>query len=157
MKSQRNNKINSTTIGLGLLIFISALIIFIVVPAWQSMSRNGNESNAAHLISSIQKMQNKYASTHQGRFAPNFDELIKFRDLDEGLRGEKPIVNGYVFEMKVEESDGTKPAFYSINADPQVAEGLFSTGTSHFYFDSTLRVIKSTEESRQAKADDPSI
>jgi hypothetical protein len=59
--------------------------------------------------------------------------------------------------MKFKEPNGIKPAFYSINADPQVAESLFATGTSHFYSDSTLATIKSTDENRPAKANDPTI
>ena len=42
-------------------------------------------------------------------------------------------------------------------ADPQVAEGVSSTGTRHYYTDSNLSTIKGTDENRPAKADDPSI
>ena len=59
--------------------------------------------------------------------------------------------------MTVEEPSDARPGFYSINADPQVAEGVTATGTRHFYTDSAISTIKATDENRPAKADDPSI
>ena len=140
-----------------IVIAIIALLIGVGVPAWQSMVRSGNESAAASSIQTIKTLQAQYASKHQGKFAPNFDELIKSVQLDEKFAGQTPVVNGYTFTMKVEEPSQSKPSFYSINADPQVSEGVTATGTRHFYFDSTLGVTKQTEENRPAKADDPSM
>lgn len=157
MKSQSSKKSSFKKIGLGLLALFFVLVVFLILQGWQQMARNGNESDALFFISSIKKAQDKYAAAHQGNFAPNFNELIKFGFLDERLSGEKPVVDGYIFEMKVVNPNETKPAFYSINADPQVAESLFATGTSHFYYDSTLGTTRSTDENRQAKANDPTI
>ena len=140
-----------------IVIAIIALLIGVGVPAWQSMVRSGNESAAASSIQTIKTLQAQYASKHQGKFAPNFDELIKSVQLDAKFTGQNPVVNGYVFTMKVEEPSATKPSFYSVNADPQVSEGVTATGTRHFYFDSTLGATKQTEENRPAKADDPSM
>lgn len=53
--------------------------------------------------------------------------------------------------------NGTKPAFYSINADPQNYLWFFKSETRHFYFDSTIVTTHATEENRQAKAEDPTI
>lgn len=144
-------------IELMIVIAIIALLIGVGVPAWQSMVQSGNETTAVQSLSTIRTLQAQYASKHKGVFAPNFDELIKSVKLDDDFKGERPVVNGYTFTMKVQESSPTQPSFYSINADPQVAEGLQATGTRHFYFDSTLGAIKSTEENRPAKAEDPSI
>lgn len=144
-------------IELMIVIAIIALLIGVGVPAWQSMVRSGNETTTVQSISTIRTLQAQYASKHKGKFAPNFDELIKSVKLDETFKGERPVINGYIYSMKVQESSGTQPSFYSINADPQVSEGLQATGIRHFYFDSTLGAIKSTEENRPAKADDPSI
>lgn len=144
-------------IELMIVIAIIALLIGVGVPAWQSMVRSGNETTTVQSISTIRTLQAQYASKHKGNFAPSFDELISSLGLKADFKGEKPVVNGYVYSMKVQESSGSQPSFYSVNADPQVAEGLQSTGTRHFYFDSTLGAMKSTEENRPAKADDPSI
>lgn len=151
------NQAGFNLIELMIVIAIIALLIGVGVPAWQSMVRSGNEATAAQTIQTIKTLQTQYASKHQGKFAPNFDELIKTAQLDERYAGQNPVVNGYIFTLKVEEPSTTKPSFYSINADPQVAEGISATGTTHYYFDSTLGTTKTTQENRPAKADDPAM
>ncbi len=144
-------------IELMIVIAIIALLIGVGVPAWQAMVRSGNETTTVQSITTIRTLQAQYASKHRGSFAPNFDELIKSVGLDTDFKGERPVVNGYIYTMKVQEQSNTQPSFYSIIADPQVSEGLQATGTRHFYFDSSLGAIKSTEENRSAKAEDPSV
>ena len=144
-------------IELMIVIAIIALLIGVGVPAWQSMTRSGNETAATEAVHTIRKLQVQYAAMNKGIFARNFDELIKRVSLDENFAGERPVVNGYIFTLKTQERTQTQPAFYSINADPQVSEGITATGYRHFYFDSTLSTIKSTAENRPAKPDDPTI
>ncbi len=144
-------------IELMIVIAIIALLIGIGIPAYKAMVNSGNETSAIQSINTIKVLQTSYASKHQGKFAQNFDELIKSVQLDERFAGENPVVNGYIFKLTVQEPSGTTPAFYAVNADPQVSEGIQATGTRHFYFDSTLGVTKQTEENRPAKADDPSM
>ncbi len=139
-------------IELMIVIAIIALLIGVGIPAYRSMVNNGNETSAAQSINTLKTLQISYASKHQGKFAPNFDELIKSAQLDERFAGESPVVNGYVFKMTVQEPSGSKPSFWSVNADPQTG-----SGTRHFYFDSTLGTTKSTEEDRPAVATDPTI
>ena len=129
-------------IELMIVIAIIALLVGVGIPAYRAMVNNGNETSAVQSINTIKTLQIGYASKHRGTFAPNFDELIKTAQLDERFAGESPVVNGYIFKMTVQEPSGTKPAFYSINADPQ--EG---SGSRHFYFDSTLATTKSTDAS----------
>lgn len=143
-------------IELMIVIAIIALLIGVGVPAWQSMVRSGNENTALQTINTIRTLQGQYASKHQGKFAANFDELIKSVQLDERYKGENPVVNGYIYTMTVQAPSGSTPAFYSIKANPQVAEGIQATGTRYFYFDSTLGTIKYSEEG-EAKPTDPSI
>lgn len=143
-------------IELMIVIAIIGLLIGVGSIAWQAVMRSGNETSAAQSLEKIRTFQSQYAAKNRGKFA-TFDELIRTVQLDERFAGESPVVNGYVFKMTIEEPSTTKPAFYSITADPQVGEGLQSTGTRHFYTDSTLSTIRTTEENRPAKADDPSL
>jgi prepilin-type N-terminal cleavage/methylation domain-containing protein len=155
MKNLRRNLKNQkgfNLIELMIVIAIIALIVGIGIPAYTAMVNNANEASAVASINTLKTLQTNYASRHQGKFAPNFEELIKSVQLDERFAGEAPVVNGYIFKMTVQESSGSQPSFYSVNADPQTG-----SGTRHFYFDSKLGTTKTTEEERPAKADDKSI
>ncbi len=145
-------------IELMIVIAIIALLIAVGIPAWQSMVRSGNEVTAAQTVGTIRTCQSSYAGRHQGKFAPNFAELVKSGCLDtDKFKGDPPVINGYIFTMKVDEPSGTKPAYYAVNVDPQVGEGIQATGNQHFYYDSTLGAVKTTNENRPAKAEDPSM
>ena len=139
-----------------IVIAIIALLIGVGVPAWQAMVRSGNETSAIQSIDNIRKLQIQYAAKNSGEFAPNFDRLIQSVQLDDKFAGEAPAVNGYVYRMQVQESSGSTPASFAVNADPQVSTGISATGNRFFYTDSTLGGIK-YKEGEPAKATDPSI
>ena len=143
-------------IELMIVIAIIGLLIGVGTLAWQAVIRSGNEATAAASVDNIRKFQAQYASRNKGNFA-TFDELVAKVGMDEAFKGERPVKNGYVFTLVVEPGSASKPSFYSVSADPQVAEGVTASGTRHFYTDSTLGTIKGTDENRPAKADDPSI
>jgi prepilin-type N-terminal cleavage/methylation domain-containing protein len=143
-------------IELMIVIAIIGILIGVSAYGWQAMMRAGNETAAAQTVDKLRVYQNQYAARNHGKFA-TFDDLIKSVGLDERFTGERPVVNGYIYSLTVNESSGSKPASYSVNADPQVGDGVSSTGTRHFYTDSNLSTIKATDENRPAKADDPSI
>lgn len=143
-------------IELMIVIAIIGLLIGVGSIAWQAVIRSGNETTAAQMVDNIRKFQAQYASRNKGNFA-TFDELIAKVSLDEKFKGERPVVNGYIFTMTVIPASASVPSSYSITADPQVPEGISATGTRHFYTDSNLSSIKGTDENRPAKADDPAI
>ena len=143
-------------IELMIVIAIIGLLIGVGAIAWGAMIRAGNETAATQSMDRMRTYQAQYASRNRGKFA-KFDDLVRVSGLDEKFAGERPVVNGYVYTMTVEDPSESKPAFYSITADPQVGEGVTATGTRHFYTDSSLGTIKATDENRPAKADDPSI
>lgn len=137
-------------------IFILLLFCLCFFNCLNFHSNNRQESTPIQTITTIRTLQSQYASKHQGKFAPNFDELVKTVQLDERFRGEKPLIKGYFYEMKVIEPTGNQRAFYSIKANPQISEGIKATGTRFFYFDSTLGTIKYSEDG-EANAQSPAI
>lgn len=143
-------------IELMIVIAIIGLLIGVGAIAWGAMIRAGNETAAATMLDRVRTYQAQYAARNRGKFA-TFDDMIRVSGLDDKFAGERPVVNGYIFTLTLEDPSDARPGFYSINADPQVAEGVTATGTRHFYTDSSLGVIKATDENRPAKADDPSI
>jgi prepilin-type N-terminal cleavage/methylation domain-containing protein len=142
-------------IELMIVIAIIGLLIGVGSIAWGAMIRAGNETAAAQTLDRIRTYQAQYASRNRGRFA-SFDQLVTASGLDEKFTGERPVVNGYVYTMRLEEPSDSKPSFYSINADPQVPTGVTATGTRYFYTDSAIGGIKAND-TQPAKAEDPSI
>jgi hypothetical protein len=147
---------NDFYLQVGIWIF-ACLTLAGMICAVRDISRSGDESNAFSKIAIVYRLQKQYAAKHHGKFASDFDELIKAEKLDEEFSGRNPVVNGYVFSMTVEEPAIHKPAFYSVNADPRVPQSYVRTARRHFYIDSTLGAIKGTEENRPARADDSSL
>jgi prepilin-type N-terminal cleavage/methylation domain-containing protein len=140
-------------IELMIVIAIIGLLIAVGGYGWQAMMKSGNETAAAQTMDKIRIFQAQYAGKNRGKFA-TFDNLIKSVGMDDSFKGERPVVNGYVYSMVVEEQSTSKPAFYSVNADPQVGEGVSATGGIHFYTDSNIGTIRRTDENRPAKPDD---
>ena len=118
-----------------------------------NISVSTNENNAVRAIAQIRTLQMRYAAKNRGRFAADFDELIRSENLNEDFSGKNPIVNGYVYHLTVPEATAQKPAFFSITADP-VSPGA---RTRHFYYDSVIAVTRATDENRPATATDPAI
>ena len=142
-------------IELMIVIAIIGLLIGVGSIAWGAMIRAGNETSAAQMLDRIRTYQAQYASRNRGKFA-TFDQLVTASGLDEKFTGDRPVVNGYVFTLTLEEPSSSKPAAYKVNADPQVPTGITATGTRFFYTDSAIGTIKAND-TQPAKAEDPSI
>lgn len=156
LKHRTQSQKGFNLIELMIVIAIIGLLIGVGAIAWGAMIRAGNENAAAQTIDRIRTYQVQFAARNRGKFG-KFDDMIRVSGLDEKFAGERPVVNGYIFTLTIEDASDSKPASYAVNADPQVGEGVTATGTRHFYTNSSLGTIKGTDENRPAKADDPSI
>jgi prepilin-type N-terminal cleavage/methylation domain-containing protein len=143
-------------IELMIVIAIIGLLIAVGGYGWKAMMKSGNETAAAVSMDKIRIFEAQYSTKSHGKFG-TFDDLIKSVGMDETFKGDRPVVNGYVYSLTVEEQTAAKPAFYSVTADPQVPDGVGATGSIHFYTDSNLGTIRRTDENRPAKPDDPSL
>jgi hypothetical protein len=65
------------------------------------------------------------------------------------------VVEGYVFTMKVIPRSTNQQAGYTINADPQVSEGVSATGKNHYYVDSDTNTIHVNATQPATVADPP--
>ncbi|MEP6704328.1 MAG: type II secretion system protein [Acidobacteriota bacterium] len=142
-------------IELMIVIAIIGLLIGVGAIAWGAMIRAGNETAATQTLDRIKTFQAQYASRNRGKFA-TFDQLITAAGMDERFQGERPVVNGYIYTLVLEEPSSSKPASFKVNADPQVPTGATATGTRFFYTDSAIGTIKAND-TQPAKAEDPSI
>jgi prepilin-type N-terminal cleavage/methylation domain-containing protein len=152
---QRHNKERGfSLIELMIVIAIIGILIGVGVPAWRLMVRRGNETAATQTIDTIKKVQADYSLGHRGEYG-TFDQLIKEGALDERFAGDAPLVSGYIFTMKVVPKSSGQPATFTINADPQSADGIGATGKRHFYFDPSLSTIRENPDQPATPTDPP--
>jgi hypothetical protein len=82
--------------------------------------------------------------------------MLKENMLDTRFAGTTPVVEGYLFQMRIiPKSTSTQPG-YAVNADPQVTEGVSATGKNHFYLDSDSNTIH-VNPTQPATISDPPI
>lgn len=97
-----------------------------------------------------------YYNSHNRTTFGTFEEMRKENLLDERFTGSTPVVEGYVFTMKVIPKSPTTQAGYQVTADPQVTEGAGATGRNYYYLDSNTNTIH-VNSNQQATATDPPI
>jgi prepilin-type N-terminal cleavage/methylation domain-containing protein len=133
-------------IELMIVIAIIGILIGVGIPAYQAITRAGNEAAAIKTLQTLAVNERLYFKQHQGNAYGTFDQLIADVNLDKKFAGDAPLVSGYIFKITLKEKASGQPPFYSINADPQQAEGLGATGKNHYYIDANADTVKVNDQ-----------
>jgi prepilin-type N-terminal cleavage/methylation domain-containing protein len=143
-------------IELMIVIAIIGILIAVGVTGWKTAVKSANEAAAIKTLRTIAEQQMLYYNSRQRTTFGTFDEMLKENMLDTRFTGTTPVVEGYVFQMRIiPKSTSTQPG-YAVNADPQVTEGVGATGKNHFYLDSDSNTIH-VNPTQPATASDPPI
>ena len=144
--------------------FNSLVALLIVIAVFLASCSSGNSNGgpgvypkavgAADETSAIQTLRT--IATAQGQLKAsrgsygNFDALVQAGFLDQRFGGETPNLRGYRFTMKATDSD------FTVNADPQITESQPTSGSRHFYLDSSDNAVH-VNAGQQASKNDPTL
>src|SRR6266436_2259251 len=107
-----------------------------------------DEASAIQSLRTIATAQGQLKAT-RGSYG-NFDALVQVGFLDTRFSGDAPNLRGYRFNMKVTDS------VFAVNADPQTTQTQPTSGTRHFYLDSSDNAVH-FNAGQQASKDDPTL
>ncbi len=143
-------------IELMIVIAIIGILIAVGVTGWKAAIKSANEAAAIKTLRTIAEQQMLFYNSHQRSTFGTFDEMLKENLLDTRFAGTTPVIDGYVYTMKVIPKSTAQQPGYSINADCQVCEGVGATGKNHFYVDADTNTIH-VNATQPATATDPPI
>src|SRR6266850_5922416 len=128
----RRSQHGFTLIELMIVIAIIGILIGAAVVTFRASQKSGNEAATMQNIRTIAAVQIQYYNTHARTFG-TFEQMVKEQMLTSKFAGNPPSTDGYIFTLKVTPKTAGAPTSYTLNADPQTE----SSGTNHFYIDST--------------------
>ncbi len=155
-RTYRKNQEGFSLIELMIVIAIIGILIAVGVTGWRAAVKSANEAAAIKTLRTIAEQQMLYYNAHQRSSFGSFDEMLKEGLLDTRFTGSTPVVEGYLFTMRVIPKSTTSPAGYAVNADPQITEGVGATGKNRFFLDSNSNTIH-VNSTQQATVSDPPI
>src|SRR5229473_7708841 len=134
------NELGFTLIELMIVIAIIGVLIGAAVITFRAAQRSGNEAATLQDLKTIASVEIQYYNTHNRNFG-TFEQMVKEQMLDTRFSGNPPAAEGFIFTLKVTPKTTNQQTTYTLNADPQQAEGIGATGKNHFYIDSTAGTI----------------
>ena len=156
LNDTKKNQRGFSLIELMIVIAIIGILIGVGIAGYKSAIKATNEAAAVKTLRSIAEQQMLYFNSHQRNSFGTFEEMRKENLLDSRFESSTPVVDGYVYTMKVIPKSTSSQAGYTINADPQVPTGVSATGKNFYYVDSDTNIIH-VNPNQPATASDPPI